>query len=179
MLKRIHVQHLSLGMYLHEFCGSWMEHPFWRARFLLDDPQDLQRIRQTQIREVWIDTARGLDVATGTAAVSRAEADAQVDSDFQQLQALPAAPEPPPPAGPADLAQELRHAAAICSNAKRAVVSMFGEARMGLAIDTAGAQGLVSDISDSVRRHPHALISLARIKTADEYTYMHSVAVCA
>ncbi len=186
MLKRIHVQHLSLGMYLHEFCGSWMEHPFWRARFLLNDPQDLQRIRQTQIREVWIDTARGLDVATGTAAVSRADADAEVDSAFAQLQAEPAAPEhpppppqPQPPAGPASMAQELQRAAAICTNAKQAVISMFGEARMGQAIDAAGAQGLVNEISASVARHPHALLSLARIKTADEYTYMHSVAVCA
>ena len=183
MLKRIHIQHLSLGMYLHEFCGSWMEHPFWRTRFLLEDPQDLARIRETQIREVWIDTDKGLDVAAGTATVSRAEADAQVDSDFQQLQAEPAAPERPPPllapGVPASFAQELRHAAAVCTNAKRAVISMFGEARMGQAIDAAGAQGLVNDISDSIRRHPHALLSLARIKTADEYTYMHSVAVCA
>src|SRR5574337_107735 len=182
MLKRIHVQHLTPGMYLHEFCGSWMEHPFWRTRFLLEDPQDLVRIRETAIQEVWIDTARGLDVAAGTAASSRAEVDAQVDSDLQGLQqAQP--PERPPPLeplhGPASMAQELQRAAAICAHAKQAVVSMFGEARMGRAIDVAGAQGLVNDISDSVTRHPHALLSLARIKSADEYTYMHSVAVCA
>jgi len=80
---------------------------------------------------------------------------------------------------PAAMAQELRRAAAICTDAKQAVISMFAEARMGQAIDTAGAQVLVNEISDSVKRHPGALISLARIKTADEYTYMHSVAVCA
>ena len=184
MLKRIHVQHLSLGMYLHEFCGSWMEHPFWRTRFLLEDPQDLLRIRETAIQEVWIDTSKGLDVAAGTAAVSHAEADTRVDEDLQQLlQPESAAPERPPPlapaTGPAAMAQELRRAAAICTDAKQAVISMFAEARMGQAIDTAGAQVLVHEISDSVKRHPGALISLARIKTADEYTYMHSVAVCA
>jgi len=37
----------------------------------------------------------------------------------------------------------------------------------------------VQDISDSVARNASALISLARLKTADDYTYMHSVAVCA
>ena len=94
MPKRIHVQHLSLGMYLHEFCGSWMEHPFWRTRFLLEDPQDLASIRDTQIREVWIDTAKGLDVTAGMHAVSRAEVDAQVDSEFQQLQDEPAGTTP-------------------------------------------------------------------------------------
>ena len=56
---------------------------------------------------------------------------------------------------------------------------MFHEARMGKAVDTAGAQKLVEEISDSVSRNPGALISLARLKTADDYTYMHSAAVCA
>ena len=62
--------------------------------------------------------------------------------------------------------QELRRAAAICTDGKQAVVSMFGEARMGQAIGAATAQGLANEISDSIRRHPHALISLARGKAA-------------
>jgi putative nucleotidyltransferase with HDIG domain len=70
-------------------------------------------------------------------------------------------------------------AAAICVKSKQAVVSMFNEARMGRAVDSVGLQSLVEEISDSVTRNPGALISLARLKTADDYTYMHSVAVCA
>ena len=66
MLKRIQIQHLTLGMYLHEFCGSWMEHPFWKAKFLLTDAKDLARIQATAIHECWIDTSKGLDVAVGT-----------------------------------------------------------------------------------------------------------------
>ena len=50
---------------------------------------------------------------------------------------------------------------------------------MGKAVNTASAQKLVEEISNSVSRNPGALISLARLKTADDYTYMHSVAVCA
>jgi len=53
---------------------------------------------------------------------------------------------------------------------------MFEEARMGKAVDTGDARKLVEEISDSVARNPGALISLARLKTADDYTYMHSVA---
>lgn len=56
---------------------------------------------------------------------------------------------------------------------------MFHDARMGQAIDTAHASDLVDEISASVLRHPNALVSLVRLKTSDEYTYMHSVAVCA
>ncbi|MDY0106750.1 MAG: HD-GYP domain-containing protein [Giesbergeria sp.] len=187
MLKRIQIQHLTLGMYVHEFCGSWMEHPFWRTRFVLDDANDLARIRATSISEVWIDTSRGADVAAGTASLTREEVDARIDTDFSRLEDLPPLvvepPAPPPlPASdrlPASMQSELRRAASICSQAKQAVVSMFNEARMGKAVDSASAGRLVEDISDSVRRNPGALISLARLKTADDYTYMHSVAVCA
>ncbi|MCQ4005222.1 HD-GYP domain-containing protein, partial [Klebsiella pneumoniae] len=38
---------------------------------------------------------------------------------------------------------------------------------------------LVEQISASLARNGSALLSLARLKTKDEYTYMHSVAVCA
>ena len=187
MLKRIDVKHLTLGMYLHEFCGSWMEHPFWRTRFVLDDPHDLERIHATAIREVWIDISRGKDVAAGTAALTREEVDARIDTDFSRLEDLPplvvAPPEPPalPSYGrmPASMKDELGRAVSICRQAKDAMVSMFSEARMGKAVDSASAGRLVEDISDSVLRNPGALISLARLKTIDDYTYMHSVAVCA
>ena len=56
---------------------------------------------------------------------------------------------------------------------------MFSDARMGQAVEVEHAAELVEEISASVLRHPNALISLARLKTSDEYTYMHSVAVCA
>lgn len=172
MLKRIPVRHLTLGMYLHEFCGAWIEHPFWRTRFLLEDSEDLARIRATRIQEVWIDIARGLDVPAGAAAaVPR-----------HPVPGAPPAPQEPPrtPAPEsAPMDQELRRAATICGNAKQAMASMFSEARMGRAVDVAGTEGLVHAISHSVTRNPGALISLARLKTADEYTYMHSVAVCA
>ncbi|MBV7543813.1 HD-GYP domain-containing protein [Acidovorax sp. sic0104] len=74
---------------------------------------------------------------------------------------------------------ELHAAALLCSESKAAMISMFQEARMGKAVDSSSARELVEEISDSVTRNPSALISLARLKTADDYTYMHSVAVCA
>jgi hypothetical protein len=44
MLKRIPTAQLRLGMFVHELCGSWMDHPFWRAKFVLNDPEDLRRL---------------------------------------------------------------------------------------------------------------------------------------
>ena len=187
MLKRIPIQHLTLGMYLHEFCGSWMDHPFWRSKFLLSDPEDLNRILATAIQECWIDTSKGADAVAGTTSVSRQEADAKIDTDFSQLESLPPHTVTLPPDAatplrdhtPTDMHSELQAAAAICIKAKQAVVAMFSEARLGRAVDSERAQSLVQEISDSITRNPGALISLARLKTADDYTYMHSVAVCA
>ncbi len=187
MLKRIHVEDLTLGMYLQEFCGSWMDHPFWRTKFVLTDPKDLERIHATNVKEVWIDVSRGKDVARGKPAISPEEDEERAQTDFGQLVDLPplkvTEPElPPPPVrdlAPASTQAEMQRAAQVCGQAKQAVVSMFKEVRMGKAIDTEAVTGVVQDIADSVTRNSGALISLARLKTADDYTYMHSVAVCA
>ena len=50
---------------------------------------------------------------------------------------------------------------------------------MGNSINTADVAPLVDEISDSVARNPSAMLSITRIKNKDEYTYLHSVAVCA
>ncbi len=77
------------------------------------------------------------------------------------------------------MAAELQHAAALCNRSRDAVTSMFAEARLGKALDAEHCLPLVDDIARSVYRNPGALVSLARLKTRDDYTYMHSVAVCA
>jgi putative nucleotidyltransferase with HDIG domain len=46
-------------------------------------------------------------------------------------------------------------------------------------VNTSECEPLVNDIVGSVDRNGDALISLCRLKIADEYTYMHSVSVCA
>ena len=173
MLKKINVKQLVVGMYLKEFCGSWMDHPFWRNSFVITDPKDVERILASNITEVWIDSSKGLDIAAGETAVSEEESEARVDAELSR------AAEAQRETAPVPAAEEFARAAKICAQSKLAVTSMFQEARMGKAVDTANAQKLVEEINDSVSRNPGALISLARLKTADDYTYMHSVAVCA
>jgi HD-GYP domain-containing protein (c-di-GMP phosphodiesterase class II) len=167
MLKKIAVDDLVLGMHLHGFEAAWVDHPFWRTKFTLKDPGDLAAIRASAVRECWIDVAKGADLPP------------PVPGAAPSLAAAP--PTVPPPAAPAAVAfdEELRRASALCQRSRDAVLQMFGEARMGRALDTAACAELVEDVSASVFRNPGALISLARLKTVDDYTYMHSVAVCA
>jgi HD-GYP domain-containing protein (c-di-GMP phosphodiesterase class II) len=173
MLKKINVSQLVTGMHLKEFCGSWMEHPFWRSSFVITDQADIDSILASSIKEVWIDSSKGLDVAPGENIISIEESEAQVDAELNSA----ADYESGTAQGP--VSAEIARAVKICAQAKSAVVTMFQEARMGKAVDTSSAKKLVEEISNSVSRHPGALISLARLKTADDYTYMHSVAVCA
>ena len=173
MLKRIQVSQLTVGMHLKEFCGSWMDHPFWRSGFVITDPKDIATILASSIKEVWIDVSLGQDLPAGETAVSAAEAEQQVESQLLAVAAVQ------PVQKTVSVHEEFAMATRICAQGKQAVMSMFQEARMGNAIDAVGAQEMVQSISESVGRNPNALISLARLKTADDYTYMHSVAVCA
>lgn len=173
MLKKISVDQLTVGMHLKEFCGSWMEHPFWRNGFVITDPKDIQTILASSIKEVWIDSSKGVDVAAGSIVVTEVESEAQIEVEMRQ------AADGQREIAPVSMAVEMEKAQKICAQSKRAVMYMFQEARMGNAVDASGAKQMVAEISDSVSRNPGALISLARLKTADDYTYMHSVAVCA
>jgi len=170
MLKKIEVTQLRLGMYVHELCGSWIDTPFWKKSFLLADQAELLEIQKTKIREAWIDTSKGLDVV-------QEQAPTPVEPVVPQIPVQKAVVTRQ--TGPVSMGEELGRASMIVSKSKEAVFSMFSEARMGKAVDVGNAKEMVEEIADSVMRNPGALIGLARLKTKDDYTYMHSVAVCA
>lgn len=177
-LKKIAVAQLRLGMHLHALEGDWLDHPFWKMRFVLKDPADLQRLVDSPVRECWIDTARGLDVvAPAPLAPAPAEPDRLPAQPGEPIAMPPAAPPPRPPR--AEMAAELQRAAQLCERSREVVTGLFTEARLGHALQAERCQPLVDDITQSVFRNPGALVSLARLKTADDYSYMHSVAVCA
>ena len=174
-IRKIATGQLRMGMYVHKLVGSWLTTPFWQSSFLVDCQQTIDKIRASAVTELWIDTGKGCDVQVVSPEPCGAPAVAA---------AMSAVPAPAPafrfaPAPPAPMAQELKRAVALIDKSKVAVLSMFQDARMGRAIDLAGALPLVDEIAGSVIRNSSALIGLARLKTADNYTYMHSVAVCA
>ncbi|EQM75291.1 HD-GYP domain-containing protein [Stutzerimonas stutzeri] len=175
MLKKIPVADVRSGMFIHGFEGSWLSHPFWRNKFVIAEPDDLLRLRQSGLSGVWIDTDKGSDV--GDPAVAPAPLPAALPDEPQ------VAPDSNAPKTAAfarcSARDELQRAARIISRSKKAVTELFSEARLGKAIDVNGCVPLVADISDSLARNSSALIGLARLKHKDEYTYMHSVAVCA
>ncbi|WP_026329993.1 HD-GYP domain-containing protein [Caldimonas manganoxidans] len=182
MLKKIPVHQVRVGMYLHALCGtSWLDHPFWKTSFVLKSPADLDKLLQSPVKEVVIDVDKGLDVAPEPAALRLPEVGS---ADDERLRAELRTPLPDRPASPSaprrvSLEAEVLHAQRVLTQAKTQIKHLFRQARLGRVVDTTPLKALAHEVSDSLERNPHALISLARLKTKDDYTYLHSVAVAA
>ena len=167
MLKKIQVNQLTVGMFVHGFEAGWLNHPFWRERFLIDEPTRLRKIQESGVQYCWIDASKGLDVRQ------------EVPPGPVATESTRPAPSPPPQREAVSLSDELHRAAQVRARSAQAMRRLLAEARLGNTIKTEECVSLVDDVIESINRHPDALLSLARLKSADEYTYMHSVAVCA
>lgn len=168
MLKKIKTEDLVLGMYFCGFEAAWLDHPFWKNKFLLKNEADLKQAHASGIAHCWIDPERGLDVAETNGQGAAPEDSAPV----------PAEPAPELPPGP-DIDTTLLEAEALRENAKKATKAMFSEARLGKALDMERCVTVVEEIAGAVLQSPNGTLSVLRLKLADEYTYLHSVAVCA
>lgn len=177
MLRKIAPDQVRLGMYIHGFEGSWFRHPFWRTRFLLTEAADLEAARVAAVKAVIVDISKGLAPSDPNLAATVAEHSARVKSKPRRQ------PEPDYASSHIDEAgspsEEKARAGRIVARSKRVMKYVYDEARLGRAVRRADIEGVVEEISSSVRRNAHALIGVTRLKTKDEYTYLHSVAVCA
>jgi putative nucleotidyltransferase with HDIG domain len=176
MLKKIPIERLKPGMYVHDLGTNWFSHPFLRQQFKVTGEDDLNKISSAGIRELYIDTSKGLD---DTDAASTIEVRQQIDKRVEQLGNPPSGQERNEAAPPArtTVAEELPKAKKIYDQAGRAVRSVMRDVRLGNAVNVAGVEDIVGDITDSVSRNSGALVSLLNLKEADDYTFLHCVAV--
>lgn len=173
MLKKIKVHDARLGMYIQEICGSWMQHPFWTSSFKLTKEKDLHTLQNCGVDELWIDTKLGLDVDHVVMAATQKEEATKIENELQKIIQTPQTT-----IVPVSLQDELIAAKKLNNKAKEAVTSLFTEVRMGEALNIDEAASLVDELNQSIARNSAALISLCRLKNADDYTYLHSIAVC-
>ena len=169
MLKKIDASQLKVGMYIHDLSCDWMTHPFVRNRFVLRCESEIGKICDAGIHDVVIDSARGLDVRD---APTVDEARARTEAELTVIAAKPVL------VTRMSLGEELRRAAAIRHQAAGLVRTVMQDARLGKAIELDQVSPMVESITESILRNPGALTSLLRIKTADDYTFLHSVSVC-
>ena len=186
MLKKIRPDQVRHGMYVAKIEGPWLQHGFWRGAFLVRDEEQLRALEDPGVQALWIDTARGEDLEAEPDAAAAPEAprvqlidDISIDT-AQAPQPIAAMEASRPAAAPSPrrpLREELSRARRVFLRSKPMLESMFAQARLGRSVDTARAQEFLEEIAESLQDNPWALLSVVRIKRADDYTYLHSVAV--
>jgi len=170
MIKKIRLDQLKVGMFVHDFNCSWMNHPFLTNCALMSTDTQLQKIADAGIRELYIDTDKGLDVDHAPTA---AQAKAVLEQEIIELASH--APEAPVRI---TVTEELARAAQIRKRAYRLVRDAMCDVRLGRAIELERVEPVVQEITESILRNPGALLGLLRIKNKDDYTFLHSVTVC-
>jgi len=180
MIKKISIEQLRVGMYVHDINCGWLDHPFLLNKFFVPDEATLARIVRTGTREVYIDTDLGDDLpreqlpAAGRhdAARSKDEVDRELLAELRRLVGARAPARPRVPAR-----EELFYARSTANEAKRVVSSVMHSVRAGRQFALAEVEDVVGQLAESVLRNPQALIGLTRIRQRDHYTFEHSVSV--
>jgi len=171
MRKKIPVSELRLGMFIDRLDGNWLQHPFWKSSFKLDSPKRLKTLQESAVTHVWIDTGKGLDIADHAGNSAASETATQPSPTVPDKQAATQRNIP--------IEKEMSAARETLEKARQATMKVLQEARMGNSVSTADVAPLVEEISASIERNASAMLTVSRMKTKDDYTYLHSVAVCA
>jgi HD-GYP domain-containing protein (c-di-GMP phosphodiesterase class II) len=182
MQHKLRPEDVRLGMYVCGFGGSWFSHPFWRASFVLKTGRDLDRVRYSDVPYVLIDDTLGAG-----------------PSPVIESSKMPA-PSPARPIAPIRIRQvsprptrqmtgwdegdktrereDRQHAKALVARSMKVLRAAFADVRLGRAIRIEEVTSIVDGVIGTVERNPRALLEVLRLKQKNEYTYMHSIAVC-
>jgi HD-GYP domain-containing protein (c-di-GMP phosphodiesterase class II) len=171
MIKKIPLSQLKPGMFIHDLNCGWMDHPFLREQFPVESGTDIAKIGDAGIREVYIDTGRGLDAGD-------APTEAEVRRELEE-EMIKVAGHEPAAAREVTTREELARAHKIHSEANLIVRSIMRDARLGHQVQVEQMEPVVEKITASILRNSGAMLSLTRIKNKDDYTFQHSVGVCA
>lgn len=171
-IKRVKVGDLKAGMYVHDLNCGWLQHGFLRQQFLLKSDDQIAKMKKQGLDEIYIDTDKGGDVA---GAPTQGEIEQAIAKQMKDTAAGGAA------LAPARVSQQEESAAAkrIMGDAIGVVDGLLTDVRLGKQLNPEKAKPLVKAMHASVLRNPGALISLSRLKSADTYTFQHSVSICA
>ncbi len=171
MIKKIRVEQLEKGMYIHDMNCGWMQHPFVRNRFLVTHDEAITKVMDLGVQELYIDSEKGDDVPD-------APTEAEVASDLQRRM-KEAALRTTSPAPTVELREEIEQAKEIHTEAVQTVLNVMQNARMGKHVEVERVEPLVQKITESIFRNPDAMLIMSKVKRKDTYTFHHSVSVCA
>jgi putative nucleotidyltransferase with HDIG domain len=170
MIKKVKVEQLKPGVFVHDFNSGWLHHPFLKNQARIKTDEDVKKIIKYRIHEVYIDTEKGLDIDD---APTQQEVVEEIQTEIDKL------PAPAQGNSRLPLKQEIAEAKRFINEAKKTTRQLMDDVRLGKQLDMQQVENLVERMTQSILNSKDALISLARIKNKDEYTYLHSLAVSA
>ena len=171
MIKKIKVEQLKPGMFVHDFNCGWLHHPFLRNRVSIKSEAEIESILKHRIRELYIDTAHGIDCDD---APTQSEVNLELDADMGSVDVTHIKHR-----ARVSLKEEIVKARVLLSESKKKTQVLMDAVKLGKQIDMNQVENIVERMTESILNNSDALISLARIKSKDEYTYLHSLAVAA
>jgi putative nucleotidyltransferase with HDIG domain len=157
-------------MYIADLGSDWMAHPFLRKSFAVKDEATIAKIVESGIHQVYIDPSLGLDVDD---APTHHEVERQLEEEMAQVAAQPA------PERRISASEEMGKAKKIHAEANKIIHNIMRDVRMGEQVQLERVEPVVEKLTDSILRNGSALLSLCQVKNKDDYTFLHSVSVCA
>lgn len=174
MLTKVPPSEVQLGMFVAGFGGSWFEHPFWKQKFVIQTPRELEKVLRSSVPYVLIDETLGKPVPRAPEPPENAQPDTQGKPRTKH----PTRRAPRPVAGMSKEALAHRRASQLVNRTKHKMRRFLTDLQMGWALERADVDGVLDDIVQSVNEDAHALLNVLRLKTKDDYTFLHSAAVC-
>jgi putative nucleotidyltransferase with HDIG domain len=162
MLKRIETSQLRVGMFIESLEGPWLNSPLAGRRFLLEKEKDARTLKSSNLSGVFINTAKGLDAQSPSTI-----APAAVEKARRQLQS------------PVRQRRQREAVAKILSEATGLLKGVFDDARAGKDVTVAMVAPIIAQITQASQRHGDIILSMTRLKSLDEATFVHCIAVSA
>lgn len=172
MIKRIPIGELRPGMYVHDVNCSWRPAHLHRLRRKISGDGQIESIRDLGVREVYIDTALGDDLP---GAPTEDEVRHQLETEIGHL------------AGRGEVPvhhrlathDELAGALAVHDSASGLMRDLMTDVRLGRQLEFDSISEALRKVTDGVMDSFDTLLQLGQLKNADDYTFQHSVGVCA
>ncbi|TPN83769.1 HD-GYP domain-containing protein [Mesorhizobium sp. CU2] len=149
-LLQIDKNEARLGMFIHGFGKQWLRSPFAASQFKLSSPAELKALRESSVTTLVIDLSKGVGPTSSTVELPK-----PIESST-------------PPGTEATLMK-----------ATGMVRSIFSDAASSTRVDQQQVEAVVDVVDQLLYTRPASVLNLTKLKTKDEISFQHSVAVCA
>lgn len=156
---KLSVTDLRVGMYVSSLDRDWLDTPFLMQGFMIESEDHLDLLAE-YCESVWVDKVYEQKLDTSRDAIVQGE---KVEQLYIHKKST---------------VEELGPASGVYQSSTQITKDLMEQVRLGNAIDSNAAKGVVSACVGSILNNPDALLWVSKIRNKDEYTAEHSLNVC-